>query len=194
VATASSDRAALDIAASAKPDVLVLDVDLIENAEDEVLSRLIGEKSMRVLMLGDSKTREIYEAVILRGACGVVDKSETSDTLIKAIKKVHEGQLWLDRSTTGRLFVGLSKQKSRAVPDPDKQKIAALTVREQEVVRILAKEPGADNKTLASNLHIGEHTLRNHLSRIYDKLGVPNRFKLYLFAKRLGLSDRAEMR
>jgi DNA-binding NarL/FixJ family response regulator len=67
-------------------------------------------------------------------------------------------------------------------------------VREQEVVRILAKEPGADNKTLASNLHIGEHTLRNHLSRIYDKLGVPNRFKLYLFAKRLGLSDRAEMR
>jgi DNA-binding NarL/FixJ family response regulator len=90
--------------------------------------------------------------------------------------------------------VGLSKQKSQAVPDPDKQKIAALTVREQEVVRILAKEPGADNKTLASNLHIGEHTLRNHLSRIYDKLGVPNRFKLYLFAKRLGLSDRAEMR
>jgi DNA-binding CsgD family transcriptional regulator len=46
------------------------------------------------------------------------------------------------------------------------------------------KQPGADNKTLASTLHIGEHTLRNHLSRIYDKLGVPNRFELYIFAQR----------
>jgi len=59
-----------------------------------------------------------------------------------------------------------------------------LTVREWEVVRVLAKDPGADNKTLATNLHMGEHTLRNHLSRIYDKLGVPNRVELYLFAQR----------
>ena len=42
----------------------------------------------------------------------------------------------------------------------------------------------ADNKTLASTLHIGEHTLRNHLSRIYDKLGVPNRLELYVFVQR----------
>jgi DNA-binding NarL/FixJ family response regulator len=45
-------------------------------------------------------------------------------------------------------------------------------------------EPGADNKKLASSLHIGEHTLRNHLSHIYDKLGVPNRIELYVFAQR----------
>ena len=51
-------------------------------------------------------------------------------------------------------------------------------------MRSLVKQPGADNKTLANTLHIGEHTLRNHLSRIYDKLGVPNRLELYVFIQR----------
>jgi two-component system nitrate/nitrite response regulator NarL len=97
---------------------------------------------------------------------------------------VHEGQLWLDRSTTGRLFVELARQKSQAAADPAKHKLASLTDREHDVVRSLVKSPGADNKTLANTLHIGEHTLRNHLSRIYDKLGVPNRLELYVFAQR----------
>ena len=89
----------------------------------------------------------------------------------------------MDRSTTGRLFVELSRKSARA-PDPDEQKVAALTAREQEVIRFLAMDPCADNKTLANTLHMGEHTLRNHLSRIYDKLGVPNRMELYLFLQR----------
>ena len=62
--------------------------------------------------------------------------------------------------------------------------MGSLTEREQEVVRALVTNPGADNKTLATTLHIGEHTLRNHLSRIYDKLGVPDRVQLYIFAQR----------
>ena len=63
-------------------------------------------------------------------------------------------------------------------------------MREHDVVRTLLTTPGADNKTLATRLHIGEHTLRNHLSHIYDKLGVPNRLELYVFAQRHGLSTQ----
>lgn len=189
VATASSGSTAVDIAATTKPDVVVLDVDLLDGTEDELVPSLSQGNDARVLILADDKARKIYEAAILRGACGVVSKSEPAETLIKAIKKVHEGQLWLDRSTTGRLFVELSKEKVKTVPDPVEQMMAALTVREQEVVRVLATDPGADNKKLASSLHIGEHTLRNHLSRIYDKLGVPNRMELYLFVQRQGMRD-----
>jgi two-component system nitrate/nitrite response regulator NarL len=122
-----------------------------------------------------------------------VRKEDTSEVLIKAIKKVHEGELWLDRSTTGRLFVELSRQKSQALADPAKRKLHSLTTREQDVVRLLVSRPGADNKTLASSLHIGEHTLRNHLSRIYDKLDVPNRVELYVLAQRHGLNSRARL-
>jgi DNA-binding NarL/FixJ family response regulator len=122
---------------------------------------------------------------VLRGACGVVHKEEAPEVLFKAIAKVHEGQLWLDRSTTGRIFVELSRRKA----DPQKQKLALLTAREQDVVRTLMSEPGSDNRKLAGSLKMGEHTLRNHLSHIYDKLGVPNRLELYVFAQRHGLSD-----
>jgi DNA-binding NarL/FixJ family response regulator len=148
-----------------------------------VVPSLINGRNARVLVLSGSRDGK-HEAAILRGACGVVHKDDTPDLLIKAIRKVYEGQLWLDRSTTGRLFVELARQKSQTAMDPAKRKLASLTDREQDVVRSLVKQPGADNKTLASTLHIGEHTLRNHLSRIYDKLGVPNRVELYVFAQR----------
>jgi two-component system nitrate/nitrite response regulator NarL len=183
VATATECAQAVALADTARPDVVVLDVALATEKDGGVVPSLINGRNTRVLVLSGMRDGK-HELAILRGACGVVHKEDTPESLIKAIKKVHEGQLWLDRSTTGRLFVELSRQKSQEAADPAKRKLASLTEREQDVVRSLVKQPGADNKTLATTLHIGEHTLRNHLSRIYDKLGVPNRLELYVFAQR----------
>ena len=188
IATATTCSSALELAATAKPDVIVLDVGLIEDNQASVVPALINGADVRVLVLGSGQG-EKHDAAILRGACGVVRKDATPEMLIKAIKKVYDGQLWLDRSSTGRLFVELSRQKTPSA-DPTKQKINSLTVREHDVVRTLLTTPGADNKTLATRLHIGEHTLRNHLSHIYDKLGVPNRLELYVFAQLHGLSTQ----
>jgi two-component system nitrate/nitrite response regulator NarL len=190
VATATDRASALEHAHTAKPDVVVLDVRLTENKDADVIPSLINGRNTRVLILSEDREGNRHEAAILQGACGVVRKDDAPETLIKAIKKVHEGQLWLDRSTTGRLFVELSRRKGNGSTDPSQKKIATLTVREQDVVRTLVTHPGVDNKTLATNLHIGEHTLRNHLSRIYDKLGVPNRVQLFVFAERHGFSAR----
>ena len=183
VAVATDCARAVELAAAAKPDVVVVDVGLATEKDAGVVPSLINGRNTRVLVLSGARDGK-HELAILRGACGVVHKDDTPELLIKAIKKVHDGQLWLDRSSTGRLFVELSRQKSQAAGDPAKRKLASLTDREQDVVRSLVKQPGADNKTLATSLHIGEHTLRNHLSRIYDKLGVPNRLQLYVFAER----------
>lgn len=183
VATATECERALELAATAKPDVVVVDIAIAMEKEAGIVPMLMNGRNARVLVLSGARDGK-HELPILRGACGVVHKDDTPELLIKAIKKVHEGQLWLDRSATGRLFVELSRQKSQAAKDPEQRKLASLTEREQDVVRSLVKQPGADNKTLASGLHIGEHTLRNHLSHIYDKLDVPNRFELYVFAQR----------
>jgi len=183
VATATDVAVALEVAATAKPDVVVVDVELATAKDASLVPGLINGRNTRVLVLSGARDDK-HELAILRGACGVVHKDDTPEQLIKAIRKVHEGQLWLDRSTTGRLFVELSRQKSQAANDPAKRRLASLTEREHDVVRSVAERPGADNKTLASTLHIGEHTLRNHLSRIYDKLGVPNRLELYVFVQR----------
>jgi DNA-binding NarL/FixJ family response regulator len=148
----------------------------------------VAEHGARVLMLVGQRDQSVRESFVLRGASGVVQKDEAPETLVKAIEKVHRGELWLDRSTTGRLFVEMSRRKRDSNTNPEQIRLASLTQREQDVVRKLVTVPGADNKSLATSLHIGEHTLRNHLSRIYDKLGVPNRLELYVFATRNGLT------
>jgi DNA-binding NarL/FixJ family response regulator len=188
VGTATDCASATLLAERIKPDVVVLDVGLSLENDGHVVQALVDACGTRVLLIGDRRHGEEHDAAILRGACGLVQQHETPDTLIRAIEKVHEGELWLERSTSGRLFIELARRKGLAARDPSRKKIESLTKREQDVLCTLAANPGAANKTLANNLHIGEHTLRNHLSRIYDKLGVPNRVQLYVFAQRHNLS------
>jgi two-component system nitrate/nitrite response regulator NarL len=188
VATATNCENALELAESTAPDVVVLDVDLLNEDRSEVIGRLANRHATRVLVLSGARDGKTHDNAVLRGACGVVRKEAPPSTLLDAIRKVHEGQLWLDRATTARLFVELSKRRSDPAKDAEKRKLASLTARETEVVRTLVTKPGADNRKLADTLNIGEHTLRNHLSRIYDKLGVPNRLELYVFAQRNGLN------
>ncbi|MGH8668714.1 MAG: response regulator transcription factor [Burkholderiales bacterium] len=189
VATAADCASAIALAGKTVPDVVVLDSHLLRDESPADIPTLLNRQA-RVLIYSDARDSKVHEAAVLRGACGVVHKDEPLDTLLKAIAKVHEGQLWLDRCTTGRIFVELSRQKNDPSIDSAERKLASLTGREQDVVRMLVTVPGADNRKLASSLSIGEHTLRNHLSRIYDKLGVPNRLELYVFAQRHGLSGQ----
>lgn len=187
VATATTCANAIELAQKTAPDVVVLDVDLLRDDRSEVIPALANRHAARVLVLSGARDGKLHDAAVLRGACGVVRKEAPPSTLLDAIRKVHAGQLWLDRATTGRLFVELSRHKNNPAKDTESRKLASLTPRETDVVRTLVTTPGADNRMLADSLNIGEHTLRNHLSRIYDKLGVPNRLELYVFAQRNGL-------
>ena len=67
-------------------------------------------------------------------------------------------------------------------PDPDAEKTASLTARERKIIHVIVQGNGALNKTLADRLFISDHTLRNHLTSIYQKLGVNNRLELYVYA------------
>ena len=191
VGTATDCTTALELAARTHPDIVVLDSALLREDRAADIPTLVNGRHARVLIFCGLRDPKLHEAAVLRGACGVVHKEESPQVLLKAIEKVYEGQLWLDRSTTGRIFVELSRQKNDPAVDAGKRKLASLTEREQDVLRTLVTVPGADNKKLADSLHIGEHTVRNHLSRIYDKLGVPNRLELYVFAQQHGLKGAA---
>ena len=187
VGTAADWASAVAAADKARPHVVVLDSQLLRGQGAGAVRSLIQAANAKVLLFSGEQDDLLHETAILQGASGVVRKDETPPSvLLKAISKVHEGQLWLDRSTTGRVFVQFSRRKRDGAEETARRKLETLTEREHDVVRTLVTQPGADNKRLARNLHIGEHTLRNHLSRIYDKLGVPNRVELYLFAQRHG--------
>ncbi|HZS67228.1 MAG TPA: response regulator transcription factor [Burkholderiales bacterium] len=184
VGKATSCTAAVELAERTSPDVVVLDLDLGGQNACEIIPRLVNGGGTRVLVWTGMRDSRAREQSILRGASGLVQKEEPAETLLRAIDKVHRGELWLDRLTTGRIFIELSSRKHGLGPDAEDRRIAALTARERDIIGQLVADPGADNRRLAARLHIGEHTLRNHLSRIYDKLGVPNRLELYVFAQR----------
>jgi DNA-binding NarL/FixJ family response regulator len=123
----------------------------------------------------------MHERAIFKGARGIILKDEPADTLIKAIDRVHDGELWLDRATTGRVFSTFANGGARRL-DPEAQKIATLTPKERRIVSAICEQRGAKSQSVADSLHMSEHTLRNHLTSIYSKLDVRNRVELVIYA------------
>lgn len=170
---------------TAQPDVILLDLDLGGESGVDGLSTLIEKSKARVLVLTGLRDPSIHDQAILAGARGIVGKEEQPENILKAIHKVHAGELWLDRVSTTRIFVELSRRNSKEPElDPDQQKIALLTAREKQVVAAIAVDAGATTRLIAEKLHISDHTLRNHLTSVYDKLGLTNRLELYVYANK----------
>lgn len=165
-----------------RADVLVVDLD--GGYEVETLTEFLRDGGPRLLVLSSSHDLAMLDRVIVAGARGVVRKWDPPTALLKAIEKVHEGELWIDRGSAGRIFVEMARQGAARANDPERMKIAALTAREKQTLAAVASDAAAPGKVLASRLCISEHTLRNHLSSIYSKLGVQNRVDLYAFATR----------
>jgi two-component system, NarL family, nitrate/nitrite response regulator NarL len=190
VGTATTRAEALALLDKALPDVILLDMDLGNESGLDVIPDLLARSRANILILTGLRDQSVHDSAVLAGARGVVLKEDSAETILTAIRKVHLGQLWLDPTSTGRIFVKLSRKGPQEAPDPEKKKIAALTAREREIVAAIATNAGATASKVADALHITEHTLRNHLTSIYDKLGVANRLELFAYAHKHGLTDR----
>ncbi|MDQ7841086.1 MAG: response regulator transcription factor [bacterium] len=114
-------------------------------------------------------------AAVRAGAIGYMLKNTEADELIRAIKAAAEGRVQLSPEAAARLM-----REVRAPQSPE-----ALTERETDVLRLMAQ--GQANKQIARALHIGEKTVKTHVSNILAKLGVQSRTQAALFAVRIGL-------
>lgn len=188
VGTATNCTEALSRIDEAAPNLILLDIDLgTENGLEEIPG-LLARSRAKILVLTGLRDESLHDKAVLAGASGVVEKEAPAETILGAITKVHEGQLWLDRVATGRIFLEFSRDKAVQAADPERTKIASLTEREREVVSVAATHAGANAKAIAEMLFISEHTLRNHLTSIYDKLQVANRLELFAYAHKHGLA------
>ncbi len=188
VGSTESCAEALKILDVAAPNVILLDIDLgSENGVDEI-PRLLANSNAKILMLTGVRNKTAHDKAVLAGARGVVEKEAPAETILSAIARVHEGQIWLDREATGRVFIELSREGAAHRVDPEQAKISSLTHRERAIVAVTATNAGATAKTIAQTLFISEHTLRNHLTSIYNKLEVSNRLELFAYAHKHGLT------
>ena len=165
--------------AFAQPDVVLLDLDLDNESALDCLEKLDRHSGVKVLALTGSSDQEIHQRAIIGGAHGIVQKQQPVDVILRAIEKVSDGEIWLDRINLGRVMHALSRGPAR---DPETTKIAKLTAKEQQIVTTVVTEKGGRCKAVADKLHISEHTLRNHLTTIYKKLNLEGRMELYIYA------------
>lgn len=173
------DYASLEdaLAACDRSDVVLIDTDCEEISLRAVPALAHACKS-RILVFTSATDAAVHTRAIELGAAGVVTKTEAATVVVRAILKVHAGELWLDRS---RAAAVLSRAMRRG-KDPEALKIESLTRREREIVALVGE--GLRNAAVAERLFISEATVRNHLTSILSKLELSDRFDLAVYAFR----------
>jgi DNA-binding NarL/FixJ family response regulator len=182
VGEAGNGDEAVAVIAREQPDVVLLDLDLGGRSSLEFFKELASAaERARVLILTAVDDLELHRRAVLLGCAGVVLKKQTNETLLRAIERVCEGEVWLDQSMIASLLSAANK-----VGDEDSVRIASLTKREREIILLIGE--GLRNKQIAARLFVSETTVRHHLTSIFSKLSVSGRLDLVVYAYRHGLA------
>ena len=187
VGTATNSTEAFELLRKISPDVILIDLDLNGESGVNVIPALIKVSTAKILVLTGTRELALHDAAMIAGARGVVEKGDTAETILKAISLVYQGEVWIDRLATSRIFNELSRKKSELNNDPEQQKIATLTRKERLTAAEVGNDAGASTKVIAERLCISENTLRNHLTAVYSKLAVTSRLELFVYANKHGI-------
>ncbi|PZF86488.1 response regulator [Jiangella anatolica] len=187
VGEASDGREAVRLATTATPDVVLMDIRM--PVQDGVAAtRAIaaaGPGAPRVLVLTTFELDEYVFAAIRAGAAGFLLKRSPPETLIDGIRTVAAGEALLGPSVTRRLLAEFARS-APVPPDPaTARRLAQLTEREHDVLLLLGR--GLSNAEIADRLHIGAATVKTHVTRVLDKLGLRDRVHAAVFAFDHGL-------
>jgi DNA-binding NarL/FixJ family response regulator len=164
-----------------KPEVLLISANLEDGVGSgfSVLRELRTQNSpVKAIALLESSKRETVVEAFWCGVQGIFAKSGSIKTLAKCITSVQSGQVWANSQQLRQVIEALA----RAVPPrlTDAKGADLLTQREQDVVACLAE--GFSNREVAKRLKLSEHTVKNYLLHIFDKLGVSSRVEVVLYA------------
>ena len=174
-----------------KPDVLLLDVKMPRGDVVQTLLE-IKEKNVptKVLILTAYSEDENVLNAAKGGARGYVLKGIDFPTLLQAIKTVHKGGLWIDKETpAAEAFEEIAQGQMVEIDDAGyDDAISTLTKRETEILKLVAE--GLTNEEIGKKIFISEKTVKTHLTNIFDKLKVNNRFKAALLI--MGHRDNPE--
>lgn len=179
VAEASRGGEVWDIVRQFEPDVLLLDLNMPDQDGLEVLmaAQQLQTRPRVILLAADADDGVFCQAMRL-GCQGIVLRGTAVDLIVKSVRVVHQGEVWLDSKTTAVILKKFSA-KDDVTGEPA---TGLLSPRECEVVRLVSK--GYKNKAISASLSITEQTVKNHLHNIYAKLGCSDRLELALCASR----------
>jgi DNA-binding NarL/FixJ family response regulator len=186
VGLARNGREALEKAAALRPDIVLMDVHMPVMDGVEATGRLIAARpGVRILILSTYDEDEYVRKALKLGAAGYLLKDISPTELIASIRALKGGAVQISPQIVAKLMKSVIAEE----PSPARE-IAerlewfkSLTPREREVFTLIAT--GYDNAQIAEELHMAEHTVRNHVSMIYSKLGVQDRFQIIQLANKI---------
>jgi DNA-binding NarL/FixJ family response regulator len=163
-------------------DVALLGLDLADGPLKGLLAlravREIDPQFRVILLLNQSQPQLVLDAM-RGGSRGVFSRSEFQPAvLFKCIRSVHAGQIWLNTQELGYVLSAWGRTPQMRVVDA--QGVKLLSNREEDVVQLVVE--GLGNREIAHRLNLSEHTVRNYLFKVFDKLGISNRVELVLYA------------
>lgn len=171
----------LEAILSLRPDVAILGLHFASDPYKalELLRRLRDASvNTRCVLLADEAERDGVIEAFRAGASGIFRRSTPTHLLPRCINAVHQGQIWAN--TADVLQVVQALQTAMPFKGVNSRGEALLTKREQQIVPLVAN--GLTNREISTELGVSEHTIKNHLFRIYEKLGISSRVELILYA------------
>jgi len=181
VAEARDGKEVLEVLEEHQPDILLLDLKMPGLDGLTALQKLQNSRTKtKVIVLTASEDKNQFVQAMKFGTCGIVLKQTATELLIKSIRKVHAGEIWLDSHTTAAVMRQFSSPMETAPLGNRDRDRSPLSQREREIVVLVAQ--GFKNKEMAEKMFISEQTVKNHLHNIFDKLGVSDRLELALYA------------
>ncbi len=182
VAVSNSSKDAIRLLESSQPDVALINAHLDDGPLTgyQVLQhlQLVCRKTAAIMLIPGAE-RDLVIDAFRGGARGVFCRIQSLKQLSKCIRTVHGGQIWADNQNLDFLLEFLTELKPLRRIKPGGG-MARLTHRETEVVQLLTD--GMSTREISHTLRVSEHTIRNYLSVIYEKLGVSSRVELALYA------------
>jgi DNA-binding NarL/FixJ family response regulator len=181
VAVCASADETLAALATATPDVAIISLKLDEQPTkglDVCRQIRLAHADCKAILLLESSKRDAILGAFSAGAKGVFCRTESVETLRKCILAVNVGQVWANNN---ELLFLLDAFADAAPPRlTDAQGAVLLSKRQQDIVRCITE--GLSNREIAERLKLSEHTVKNYIFRIFDKLGVSTRVEMVLYA------------
>jgi len=168
------------------PDVVLMDLRMPVMGGVEATRRIVGEvPACRVIVLTTFEEDEEVFAALRAGAAGYLLKASPSGKLCEAIRLAARGESFLEPSVTAKVVGEFARMSERVVRRAAPPLAEPLSVRETDVLRLLAE--GRSNKEIGAELGIAEGTVKNHMSNVLGKLGALDRTQAALRARELNL-------
>ena len=190
VADARGGETAIQLACQLRPDVVVMDVNMPGMSGVEATRGVLAASPQSaVLMLTVTSDQDAVLDAVLAGASGYLLKDATLPEIARGIHAAAAGQSLIAPAVAGDL---LAKLRRYATTETKAAALPELSPRELDVLTLIVA--GCDNNEIARRLHLSASTIKHHVSRALDKLGVENRIQAAVLAVRLALVDEGEQR